>query len=172
MKHIFYSFLLSFLFYPLTAQKVPEILKKEFSQESLVQTVDDIEGDKTSIHSVLKKHLGKIVVIEFWASWCKDCLLSMPETHKLCENNPQVDFIYLSLDRSEDTWKKGIEKYNLSTGDNYWFSSGWKNPFNEFIDLNWIPRYMVIDTKGKIAKYYAISAKDSELQETINLLLQ
>ena len=54
--------------------------------------------------------------------------------------------------------------------ENYWFASGWKNDFNNYIDLNWIPRYMVIDQKSDIAKYYAISPEDPKIQATIDKL--
>lgn len=172
MKNIFLAFWISSIFLPVAAQQVPKTLKTDFSRESLAQTVDNLAGEKVSLQSILEKHVGKVIVLEFWAGWCKDCLIGMPASHKLKENNSQVDFIYLSLDKSSEAWKKGIEKYKLQAGDNYWFSTGWKNPFNEYIDLNWIPRYMVIDQKGKIAKYYAISAEDAEIQKTIEKLLR
>ena len=47
-----------------------------------------------------------------------------------------------------------------------------ENNFNNYIDLNWIPRYLVIDQKTKIAKYYAITPDDPEIQITINKLLK
>ncbi|CVK16042.1 Thioredoxin-like [Apibacter mensalis] len=154
------------------SQQVPPISKTEFSEEPLKQVVLDTENNEITMQSVLNKHKGKITVIRFWASWCRDCILEMTDSHVLKEKNKKVDFIYLSLDKNFDAWKKGITKYELNSGDNYWFSVGWKNPFNEYIELNWIPRYMVIDQKGKIANYYAVSAKDIEIQNTINKLLE
>ena len=152
------------------AQKIPEVLKTEFSTEALSQTITNIEDQQVNIASVLEKHKGKIVIIEFWAGWCRDCLIGMPASHKLQESNPDVEFVYLSLDRTKDSWKRGITKLNLQKGDNYWFHTGWKNDFTAYVDLNWIPRYIVVDQKGDIAKYYAVSADDPEIQETINSL--
>ena len=78
--------------------------------------------------------------------------------------------MYFSLDRSEEQWKKGLEKYGLEEEKNYWFQQGWKNEFNNYIDLNWVPRFIVVNQEGKIAKYYAISPEDPELLSTIETL--
>ena len=45
-----------------------------------------------------------------------------------------------------------------------------KNRFNNYIDLNWVPRFIVISQEGGIAKYYAISPDDPELELTIDRL--
>ena len=70
------------------AQKAPEINKTEFSKEALSQKIMSLEGKKTSIADVLQKHEGKILIIDFWASWCQDCILALPAAKVLQENNP------------------------------------------------------------------------------------
>ncbi|KEY20045.1 TlpA family protein disulfide reductase [Kaistella antarctica] len=152
------------------SQKVPEINKVEFSNEALNQKITSLEGKKFSISEVIKKHEGRILIIDFWASWCQDCILALPATKELKEKNPELDFVYFSLDRSYEQWKRGLAKYNITDQENYWFDEGWKNSFNNYIDLNWVPRFMVIDQTGKIAKYYSIHPSDPEIQKTINEL--
>jgi thiol-disulfide isomerase/thioredoxin len=110
------------------------------------------------------------LVIDLWASWCRDCLKAMPKAKELEDKNPNVKFIFLSLDRNEEAWKKGLEKHDMTQKENYWFHVGWKNDFNNYIDLNWIPRYLVVNQKSGIAKYYAISPEDPEIQKTIDEL--
>jgi hypothetical protein len=61
-------------------------------------------------------------------------------------------------------------KTQYANKENYWFNEGWKNNFNNYIDLNWIPRYLVINQKSEIAKYYAITPEDPEIQKTIDEL--
>lgn len=153
------------------AQKAPAVNKTEFSKKALAQNITSLNGQKLPISKVLEQHKGKILIIDFWASWCQDCILALPKAKELKAKNENVDFVYFSLDRSQEQWKRGLEKYEITGKNNYWFDEGWKNAFNNEIDLNWIPRFMVIDQTGKIAKYYAISPDDPEIQQTIDHLL-
>ena len=157
-----------FLMSNIFAQKVPTVLKTSFSKEALAQKLTDINGKTTTISRIFEKHKGKILVIDLWASWCRDCITAMPKAKELEEKNPNVKFIFLSLDRNKEAWKKGLEKHEMTQKENYWFHVGWKNDFNNYIDLNWIPRYLIVNQKSGIAKYYAISPDDPEIQKTID----
>ena len=150
------------------SQEVPKVLKTSFSKEALAQKVTDTNGKTITLNKIIKQHKGKILVIDLWASWCRDCLNAMPKAKELEANNPNVDFVFLSLDRNYDAWKNGLVKHQMENKENYWFHEGWKNTFNNYIDLNWIPRYLVVNQKSGIAKYYAIVPDDPEIQKTIN----
>lgn len=152
------------------SQEAPAISKTEFSKQALAQKLEDEKGKTISIQQILNKHKGKIVVIDFWAGWCRDCLKAMPKAKELEDRNTDIDFVFLSLEKTKEGFDKSLEKHNMKDKENYWFSSGWKNNFNNYIELNWIPRYMVIDQKSAIAKYYAISPEDPEIQSTIDKL--
>lgn len=171
MKKLFFFFMLG-SFGLSYAQEVPKVLKTSFSKEALQQKLENEEGKNITIQDILNQHKGKVVVIDFWAGWCRDCLKALPKAQELEKNNPNIDFVFLSLERSKEGFDKSLERFDMKDKDNYWFASGWKNDFNNYIDLNWIPRYMVIDQKSAIAKYYAISPEDPEIQITINKLLQ
>lgn len=169
MKNIFASiFLLISVFF--FSQEAPKILKTNFSPKALSQKVTSLADKKIAIGDIFKKHQGKTFVIDFWASWCKDCINAIPEAKILKEKNPNIDFIYFSLDRSEDKWKTSLEKFGIQDSENYWFDAGWQNDFNNDIDLNWIPRFIVVDQKGKIAKYYAITPSNPDIQKTLDKL--
>jgi len=171
MKHLFTFFMLS-IFTLGCSQKKPDISKTQFSKEALNHTLQNEEGKNVTVQEILNQHKGKVVVIDFWAGWCRDCLKAFPKVQELEKNNPDVDFVFFSLDRSKEGFDKSLEKFNMREKENYWFSAGWKNDFNNYIELNWIPRYMVIDQKSEIANYYAISPEDPEIQTTIDRLLK
>lgn len=154
------------------SQDIPKVIKTDFSKEALQQKVEDEDGKSITIQQILDQHKGKVLVIDFWAGWCRDCLKALPKAKELEENNKNIDFVFLSLDRSKEGFDKSLERFEMKDKENYWFASGWKNDFNNYVDLNWIPRYMVIDQKSGIAKYYAISPEDPEIQITIDKLLK
>lgn len=142
--------------------------KNEFDQGALSQEVFDLDMQKSNIQSIIKLHKGKKIMIELWASWCADCIKSMPDVAQFQRENPEIQFIFLSVDDDEIAWKTGIskymEKFNIK-GEQYFFNTGWEkngnNAFIEFAGLDWIPRYMLLDENGKILVYYAkkINAK-------------
>lgn len=171
MKKLLLLFILG-IFGLSSSQQIPKVLKTNFSKEALNQKLEDEEGKSITIQQILDQHKGKVLVIDFWAGWCRDCLKALPKAKELEENNKNIDFVFLSLDRSKESFDKSLERFEMKDKENYWFSSGWKNDFNNYVDLNWIPRYMVIDQKSSIAKYYAISPEDPEIQVTIDKLLK
>ncbi|UFH33656.1 thioredoxin family protein [Chryseobacterium sp. C-71] len=171
MKQIM-TFLMLSIFTLGCSQKTPDVLKTQFSKEALKQKLEDENGKKITVQEILNQHKGKVLVIDFWAGWCRDCLIALPKAEELERNNPNIDFVFFSLERSKEKFDSSLERFNMKEKENYWFSVGWKNDFNNYVDLNWIPRYMVIDQKSEIAKYYAISPEDPEIQATIDKLLK
>jgi len=157
----------------LSAQEAPTEVKKEFDETALNQPIQDLDGNKMTVGEVFKKYEGKIVLLDIWASWCPDCVKGMPKLKEVQKQFPDVVYLFFSLDKvgKEDAWKNGIEKHNVQ-GEHYWFNSDWKNDFTEYIGLNWIPRYMLIDQTGKIAHYYAIHADDPVMLEMVMELKQ
>ena len=136
----------------------------EFSEEALQDLFVDINGNEVTFSSILEKHQGKTILIDIWASWCKDCIKGMPKLKELQANNKDVQFIFLSLDKALDKWKKGIKKLKIEEGDHYFIKAGWKgSAFCNSINLDWIPRYMIVDNEGKIALFKAIEADDNKL---------
>jgi thiol-disulfide isomerase/thioredoxin len=147
------------------AQKEETSFKKEGLENIMVTT----ENKPITFAEILKKYEGKTIVIDVWASWCSDCVKGMPKVKELQEKNPEVTFLFISMDKSYESWLKGIEKYEVR-GEHYLTTDGMKGFFGKSIDLDWIPRYMVVDKKGKIALYKVIEADDEKLIKTLESL--
>jgi thiol-disulfide isomerase/thioredoxin len=134
----------------------------QFSEEALNDTFITLQGEEVAFESILEKHKGKTILIDIWASWCRDCIKGMPKVKALQSDNTDVVCIFLSLDRGQDAWKRGIDKYQVN-GEHYYMASGKKCPFADFVDIDWIPRYMVINKEGNIELFKAIEADDDKL---------
>jgi len=146
--------------------------KTAFDPKALSQDLVTLDGKVISFGEVLQQHKGKIVLIDVWASWCPDCIEGMPKLHKLQQNFPKISYLFLSYDKTEEAWKNGIEKFKVR-GENFLIHSDWKTgEFRKTIDLDWIPRYILMDQNGKIAHYRAIEADDPELIAKIKELTQ
>jgi thiol-disulfide isomerase/thioredoxin len=137
-------------------------VETQFSEAALNDALLTLNDDSILFKSILEKHQGKTVFIDVWASWCKDCLKGLPSVKALQTEHPEVDFVYLSLDKTQKAWKKGIKRLEIK-GDHYFMKSGWKGAMGTFLDLDWIPRYMIIDKQGKIKVFKAIETTDITL---------
>ena len=141
----------------------------EFSKESLTAKLINIENQGISFEEILKQNQGKTVVIEVWASWCSDCIKSMPLVKDLKEKYKEVAFINLSCDKNFEAWKSGIEKFEVS-GDNFLIPDGMKGEFGTSIKLDWIPRFIVINKEGKIVLFRAIEKDFDKIIESIETI--
>ncbi|KJD31439.1 hypothetical protein PK35_15140 [Tamlana nanhaiensis] len=137
-----------------------------FSQEALNDTFISLAGKKTTLQSILNKHKGKTIVVDIWASWCKDCIGGMPKVKALQAKHPEAAYVFLSLDRGEDAWKRGIKKYEVK-GDHYYMPNAKDCKFADFVNISWIPRYMVINKAGEIVVFNVIEADDEKLLEAV-----
>ncbi|HRL70414.1 MAG: TlpA family protein disulfide reductase [Flavobacterium sp.] len=143
--------------------------KTKFSEEALSETLLATDGSQVAFKDILKKHKGKTLVIEVWASWCGDCVKAMPKLKELQANNPDVAYVFISMDKTVDKWKAGIEKHEMK-GDNFMANDQMKGVFAKAIDVDWIPRYIILDKKGKIVLYRAIETDFDKINETLKNL--
>ena len=96
MRKAFILLLLSICVSSCKAQDEPT----EFSQEALADSFTDLDGNSITFSQILETYKGKQIVIDIWASWCKDCILSMPKLKQLQQNNKDTVFLFLSLDKN------------------------------------------------------------------------
>ena len=158
MKPFLYVVFICFTLLSCKSQPEPT----QFTTEALNDTFINLEGNKVTFQSILNQHKNKTIVIDVWASWCGDCIKGMPKVKALQMAYPQAEYVFLSLDKTVKAWKRGIGKYKVK-GDHYFMQSGWKGDFATFLNLDWIPRYMVIDPNQNISVFNAITANDTKI---------
>ena len=160
-RYLKLSVLLTVLFLSCSAQEKPT----QFSDEALNDTFVSLNNEVITFQDILDKYKGKTILIDVWASWCKDCIKGMPKLKDLQAENSDIVYLFLSLDRSIDKWKNGIKKYDVQ-GEHYYMQSGWKGAFGKFVDLDWIPRYIVVDSNQNI-KLFKATKVNSTLKENL-----
>ncbi len=137
-----------------------------FKEEALGHNLKTVDGQDIQFKSVLRENYGKITVIEVWASWCSDCIKNMDKIEALQAKYPDLNYVFLSVDKTTDAWINGIEKYQIK-GKHYLIPDGMKGAFGKSINLDWIPRYIILDKKGKIVLYKAIETDFEKINDTI-----
>lgn len=142
--------------------------KKEFSKEALNYELTTRDNGKATFQSILDQYKGKKVVIEIWAGWCGDCVKAMPLVKDMQAKNPNVDYVFISVDKTFDAWQSAIEKHELK-GNHYWVNDEklMKGIFGKAMDVDWIPRYIVINEKGEIVIYRAIEKDFDKINKAL-----
>ena len=139
--------------------------KATFDEDTAIPNVvlEEVSGDEITLRDVLARYKGQTIMIDFWASWCGDCIESFPYVKDFKANNPQnVVFLYVNVDKERSRWLNAIDTYNLE-GHHLYLPEGMKGDLGQYIGLTWIPRFMVVNAKGDIALWKATQANDEAL---------
>lgn len=132
------------------------------------------KGQEKSFQDILKEFKGKVVYVDFWASWCPPCRGEMPfskQLHEQFKGNKDVVFLYITFDRTEEAWKNGIEKMEIQ-GHHWYPSEVQRVDINNKYAVSGIPRYMLVDKKGVVVNDNASRpSSGQEIAKSIQALL-
>ncbi len=128
----------------------------------------DVNGDVLTLENLKSLNKGKLMYIDFWASWCKPCIELMPDSHQLRDSlaDMDIEFYYFSIDESEKKWQTASEKYDLNV-NSYLVNNRYNSVFLEEINLEAIPRYLLFDKNGELIQENAPDPSATELRKTI-----
>jgi thiol-disulfide isomerase/thioredoxin len=146
-----------------------------FPREVMHTAIIDSLGDTLTFYDLLTKYKNKIIVLDFWASWCGSCIKEMSGVNKLQNNfsNAEVEFIFMALDKTETAWRSGLAKTKIP-GNHYWIKDNFNSALIKYLIINAIPRYVIINKTGKLEKINAYSPMPGEygLEFQISKLLK
>ncbi|MGK0366087.1 MAG: peroxiredoxin [Saprospiraceae bacterium] len=117
---------------------------------------------------------GKVVYMDFWATWCAPCRRYLPHSQDLPDNFPkdEVVFLYISLDDNKTDWENYVKSHGLhGTHVCAKAGHGYHSKIAELYKVKSLPAYFLIDQNGRIAESPAANPASSKITEQIRALL-
>jgi len=147
----------------LTLQKVKKCRK---GQPAYNFEFENETGEKVTLASLK----GRYVYIDCWGVYCPACFAMMPYLNKLEEQfeHENIAFVSICLSKDEQRWKSLIEKYEI---DGVKLLARDAKGINDFYNIRYIPRFILIDKDGAIISSSALRPDDKALPALLKSLL-
>jgi len=152
----------------LTKQQEAKKIERSLAAGSVFPVFDekDLDGKPLS----LAKYKGKIVLIDFWATWCPPCLQELPNVRRIYAkyHDKGFEIIGISLDEDKDTLA-GFIKEKEMTWPQYYDGKQWQNKMALKYGVTQIPSTYLLGKDGKIiAKQLRGEELDSAVAKALN----
>jgi len=129
-------------------------------------TLQELNGGKNVALSDMK---GKVVLLEFWATWCPPCRASVPGIERLYERYKDKGVMVLAVSMDDGGWDT-VQAFVKENGIKYMVLKG-NDDVAEKYQVRSIPMLVVIDKEGKIVKRYLGFGSDEDVERDIKAVL-
>ena len=154
---------------PVQAMIAERRLKEAVGKPFPIAFTDAIKG--TKIDSASLK--GKVVIVDFWATWCGPCVAEMPKMKSLYAEykDKGVEFVGISLDSPKE--EGGLDKLTAFVAKNgiewpqYYQGNGWESEFSKSWGINSIPAVFAVDADGNLATIEARGKLETLIPELL-----
>ena len=137
----------------------------KYGQQAGEIALPTIKGDTLRLSSLQ----GKVVLLDFWASWCGPCRISNKTLVKMYDKfkNKGFEIYSVSIDEDKKAWEKAIKKDKIT-----WLQvnddKGWNGKTPGRWNIYQIPTSYLIDKQGKLV---AMDPEGKKLESMLNELL-
>jgi peroxiredoxin len=128
-------------------------------------TLQDLSGKNVHLADLR----GKVVMVEFWATWCPPCRASIPEIERLHRNYQGKGLVTLGISVDEGGWDE-VSAFARDAGISYTILKGDEEVMSEYM-VRAIPATFLVDKNGMIVKQYTGEGYGDDMDRDIRSLL-
>jgi peroxiredoxin len=118
----------------------------------------------------LSDYKGKVVILDFWATWCGPCKMEIPWFMEFQQRYRAQGFEVLGVSMDDDGWK-AINPYVAAKKMNYRVVLGDDKTADQYGGLEALPTTFILDRNGRIAATHVGLVNKKEFQDAIEKLL-
>ncbi len=149
-------------------------LPPNFSASSISEPVDAPSFKLENIYGKnieLSDYKGKVLIVDFWATWCPPCIRGIPDLIELKRKYGSKGFEVIGISVDQDDTKQDVVPFVQSNGINYPVAYASRNVTEKYGGIESIPTSFIIDKRGKIVASFQGLTEKSVYEEYINKLL-
>ena len=118
------------------------------NKESILNELPQVSQEKM-LDAILAHYRGKVVLVDFWATWCGPCMVAMKSILPMKEEMKGKDVVFLYLTGETSPLGTFTQTYPTIAGEHYRVSDAQWRYWMKTFDIQGIPTYMIYDRQGK-----------------------
>ncbi|MGA2264835.1 MAG: TlpA disulfide reductase family protein [Phycisphaerae bacterium] len=143
--------------------------QKSASSKTFSAQLTQLDGKKLAVPQDVK---AKLIVIDFWATWCGPCVGEVPYMKQMYQqfHNRGVEFVGISLDKDPGA-RERVQKFAQENGMNWILTASgmyWNDPTARKYGIDGIPSVWVIDSQGKVISDDARGKLEKILEDALS----